>query len=105
MHRILVFSDDVTVGITLATKLVKSICEERDIKTSTCRPCGHIKFLSWREMDRVQNPRFLMHLSGCVYPFDGVPFDVFFAHFGTWPLVVRPRCSFAYEQRWRSHKP
>ena len=76
MHRVLVFSYDVTVGITLGTKSVKLIWKGCDIKSSTCRPCGRIKISSLRKMDRVQNHWGLMRLDGCVCLFDGVLFDV-----------------------------
>ena len=72
MHTVLVFSYDVTVGITLGTKSVKLIWKGCDIKSSTCRPCGRIKISSWRKMDRVKNPMGLMHIGGCVSPFNGV---------------------------------
>ena len=68
-----------TVGINLGTKLVKALSKGCDTNSSTCRPCGHIKNSSWRQMDRVQNPMGLMRLDCCIGPFDGVMFGVSFS--------------------------
>ena len=56
--------------------MVKGLSKGRGINSSTCRPCGCIKISSWQQKDRVQNPRGLMRLDGCVSPFDGVLFGV-----------------------------
>ena len=55
---------------------MKVLRKGRDINSSTCRPCGHIKISNWQQMDRVQNPKVLMRLEGRVYPFDGILFGV-----------------------------
>ena len=79
MHKVLVFGYDATVGIKFGTKSMKMMCKGRDLKSSTCRACGRIEISSWWKMDRVQNPRGLMHLDGCICPFNVVSFDVKFS--------------------------
>ena len=76
MQKSLFFNYDATVDINLGTKMVKVLIKGCDINSSTCRPCGCIKISSWRQKERVKNPRGLMCLYGCVYPFNGVLFDV-----------------------------
>ena len=72
MYRVFFFKYDVANGITIGTISMNSICKGHDLKTSTCMPCGCNKISIWWVMDRVQNPRFLMCLCGCVYPFDTI---------------------------------
>ena len=73
MYRVWVLkTHDVTTGENLETVSANSINKGQELKSSTCRTCGHNEISSWKVKGRMPNTRFLMCLGVCVSYFKGV---------------------------------